>query len=61
MRMGFRNSSSSLLGCRSAKGPEEGSAWIRYDRNPQPARVPLSDGAAEVVAVGSAVKKIQSG
>jgi NADPH:quinone reductase-like Zn-dependent oxidoreductase len=33
----------------------------RHDRNPQPARVPLSDGAGEVVAVGSAVKAFKVG
>jgi len=32
-----------------------------YDRNPQPGRVPLSDGAGEVVAVGPAVKKFKAG
>ena len=33
----------------------------QYDRAPQPGRVPLSDGAAEVVAVGSAVRKFKVG
>src|SRR5262249_34128487 len=33
----------------------------RYDRNPQTARVPLSDGAGEVVSVGSAVKRFKVG
>jgi NADPH:quinone reductase-like Zn-dependent oxidoreductase len=32
-----------------------------YDRTPQPGRVPLSDGAGEVVAVGAAVKKFKPG
>ena len=33
----------------------------RYDRTPQPGRIPLSDGAGEVVAVGSAVTKFKVG
>jgi NADPH:quinone reductase-like Zn-dependent oxidoreductase len=33
----------------------------RYDRTPQPGRIPLSDGAGEVVAIGSAVKKFKVG
>ena len=33
----------------------------QYDRAPQPGRVPLSDGAGEVVAVGSAVRKFKVG
>ena len=33
----------------------------KYDRNPQPERVPLSDGAGEVAAVGSAVKRFKVG
>jgi NADPH:quinone reductase-like Zn-dependent oxidoreductase len=33
----------------------------RYDRTPQPGRIPLSDGAGEVVAIGSAVTKFKVG
>jgi NADPH:quinone reductase-like Zn-dependent oxidoreductase len=33
----------------------------QYDRAPQPGRVPLSDGAGEVVAIGSAVRKFKVG
>jgi NADPH:quinone reductase-like Zn-dependent oxidoreductase len=33
----------------------------QYDRNPIPGRVPLSDGAGEVVAVGSAVSRFKVG
>jgi NADPH:quinone reductase-like Zn-dependent oxidoreductase len=33
----------------------------RYDRTPQAGRIPLSDGAGEVVAIGSAVKKFKLG
>ena len=33
----------------------------RYYRTPQPGRVPLSDGAGEVVAIGAAVKKFKPG
>ena len=33
----------------------------KYDRNPTVGRVPLSDGAGEVVAVGSAVTKFKLG
>ena len=33
----------------------------QYDRSPQPGRVPLSDGAGEVVAVGAAVKNFKVG
>ncbi|MBV9491907.1 MAG: NAD(P)-dependent alcohol dehydrogenase [Verrucomicrobia bacterium] len=33
----------------------------QYDRNPQPGRVPLSDGAGEVVAVGDQVKRFKPG
>ena len=32
-----------------------------YDRTPQPGRIPLSDGAGEVVAIGSAVTKFKAG
>jgi NADPH:quinone reductase-like Zn-dependent oxidoreductase len=33
----------------------------QYDRSPQPGRVPLSDGAGEIIAVGSAVTKFKVG
>jgi NADPH:quinone reductase-like Zn-dependent oxidoreductase len=32
-----------------------------YTRNPEPGRVPLSDGAGEVIAVGSGIKKFKIG
>jgi NADPH:quinone reductase-like Zn-dependent oxidoreductase len=33
----------------------------QYNRSPQPGRVPLSDGAGEVIAIGSAVTKFKVG
>jgi NADPH:quinone reductase-like Zn-dependent oxidoreductase len=33
----------------------------QYDRNPQEGRVPLSDGAGEVISVGSAVTRFKAG
>jgi NADPH:quinone reductase-like Zn-dependent oxidoreductase len=33
----------------------------KYDRTPRPGRVPLSDGAGEVIAIGSAVTKFKVG
>lgn len=33
----------------------------QYDRNPQKGRVPLSDGAGEVISVGSAVTRFKAG